>query len=104
MDPTIFFFPPNHAPLYSLQVDHRRCIHPHIQEWDEGQLREVFLNENVVHILSIPLSSLDAPNMLIWNFNKSGSFTMRIAYFVALLLRDRDKLCSSLPLIPTAFQ
>lgn len=56
-------------------------IDPITNTWDEELLRQTFWPVDVTRILSIPLSSHDMEDFVAWNLTKSGTFSVRSAYY-----------------------
>lgn len=51
--------------------------------WDEGLIRNVFREEQIELIMSIPLSLFQPLDSLIWTTENNGEFTTRSGYHVA---------------------
>ena len=66
------------------------------KEWNKDKLDRWFLPEDREAILSIPLSSSNTQDRLIWTGNRSGKFTVKSAYMLALeeKLHDTKADCS----------
>lgn len=63
--------------VWSLIVDLERLV------WDEGLIRNVFREEQIELIMSIPLSLFQPLDSLIWTTENNGEFTTRSGYHVA---------------------
>lgn len=57
-------------------------IDPHTGQWDEALLRSVFSIVDVNRILQIPLHIEAMEDLVVWNFTRSGTFSVRSAYHV----------------------
>ena len=66
------------------------------KEWNKDKLDSWFLPEDREAILSIPLSSSNTHDRLIWTGNRSGKFTIKSAYMLAVeeKLHDTKADCS----------
>ncbi|KAK1586685.1 hypothetical protein Q3G72_005064 [Acer saccharum] len=51
--------------------------------WNDLVLRQYFLEEEAKIILSLPTSSTDMDDSLLWHFDKTGNFLVRNGYWVA---------------------
>ena len=58
-------------------------------EWNTDRLQEWFLPEDREAIMSIPLSANEVGDRLIWAENRSGKFTVKSAYALALEEQSR---------------
>jgi hypothetical protein len=54
-------------------------------EWDEGTLRRFFYLWDVDEILKTKLPVNKIPDWVAWQYEKSGIFTVRSAYMLALM-------------------
>lgn len=62
--------------------------------WNEGLIRNFFLEKEVESILSIPLSLFLPPDSLIWIAEKNRVFTTKSAYHV---VRSCSEVCGDVP-------
>jgi hypothetical protein len=58
-------------------------IDHHCHWWKVGLIKEIFGNEEVDAILSIPLSTTYQPDILMWRGTANGEFTMGSAFHLA---------------------
>ncbi|KAL0356912.1 UNVERIFIED_CONTAM: hypothetical protein Scaly_1376900 [Sesamum calycinum] len=58
-------------------------------EWKVSRLREIFLPIDIEAILSIPLGRTLQPDLIVWHYTKDGRFSVRSAYHLACLLKER---------------
>ncbi|KAK9996994.1 hypothetical protein SO802_021680 [Lithocarpus litseifolius] len=72
----------------SLKV--REFIDPHTKQWDRGKVNDWFLPPSRDEVLGTRLGRLDGPDMLVWNENKSRTFSVLLAYQVALRIHWRS--------------
>jgi hypothetical protein len=56
-------------------------IDPYTGAWDKEQVNDVFWEEDVQHILAIPIRQ-GAADTLAWHFDKKGMFSVKSAYHV----------------------
>ena len=56
-------------------------INPHTGMWDEELLRDCFSPVDVNRILQIPLNSNIEDDFIAWNYTRSGTFSVRSAYY-----------------------
>ena len=66
-----------------------KLINRATHEWNMDRLQEWFLPEDREAIMSIPLSTNEVCDRLIWAENRSGKFTVKSAYAVALEEQSR---------------
>ena len=59
-------------------------IDPYTGRWDEELLRDCFSPVDVQRILQIPLHSQFTEDFVAWNFTRSGTFSVRSAYYKEL--------------------
>ena len=57
-------------------------IDPHTSQWDEALIQSVFSPVDVSRILQIPLQVEFTEDLVAWQFTKSGTFSVRSAYYV----------------------
>lgn len=62
----------------------RSLIDPLTGTWHMDMIKQAFSTDDAARILSIPLSSRQLEDCLIWAFTPKGNFTVRSAYKVAL--------------------
>jgi hypothetical protein len=73
-----------------------QLMHQGSNEWDEGMLRRYFYPWDVEEILKIKLSANKRPDWVAWPYEKSGVFSVRSAYRMALIrAQDLDDMGSS---------
>jgi hypothetical protein len=58
---------------------------------DVNLIKEIFSSEEVNAILSIPFSTTNQPNILMWRGTSNGSFTVGSAYHLAKELESREQ-------------
>lgn len=58
--------------------------------WNEVLIRAHFLPTDAAEILKIPLPNVPTRDKLLWHFNKSGVYSVKSGYQVALSLRSPD--------------
>lgn len=63
--------------------------------WNEQKLREVILDEDVDRILAIKISSVPRQDLLGWNYNEDGIYTVKSGYWLG------THLATSSPTLPT---
>lgn len=51
--------------------------------WDINALGDIFWDEDVAHILKIPVSNTNYEDVRVWNFTKHGFYYVRSAYYIA---------------------
>jgi ribonuclease HI len=91
---------PNMKPSDSIRVCRLRRVsqlmRPNSNEWDEGKLRRFFQPWDVDEILKVRLPLNKAPDWVAWQYEKTGIFTARSAYRLALTRSlDLDSMGSS---------
>lgn len=64
-------------------------IDPYTWEWDEPLVRQTFWEEDVEHILSIPVHT-DMKDVVGWHFDSKGQFSVRSAYKVQKAMQRRN--------------
>jgi hypothetical protein len=50
--------------------------------WDEEMLHDLFWPVDVQRVLNIPLATGMMQDFVAWNFNKSGTFSVKSAYYI----------------------
>ena len=65
-------------------------INPHTKQWDKEKVNTWFLPPSRDEVLGTRLGRLDGRDNLMWNENKSQTFSMRSAYQVALQIHRRS--------------
>jgi len=66
-------------------------IDPHSGTWDEELIKEIFWEEDVKHILSIPIKH-GREDTLAWHFDNKGIFSVKSAYHVLEDAKERDQI------------
>ena len=68
-------------------------IDVHTFQWDREKIHDlfVFAHRTRMEILSIPLQSNPTRDVLVWNENKSHSFSVKSAYQVAIRLQELNQ-------------
>ena len=56
---------------------------PGADEWDSELIQELFLQDDVDLILSLPVGHSNSEDCLIWNFEKTGIYSIRSGYQIA---------------------
>lgn len=62
---------------------------PFVMAWDRGKVNAWFLPPSRDEVLGTQLGSLDSRDKLVWNENKSQTFSVRTVYQVALCIFRR---------------
>jgi hypothetical protein len=79
---------PNMKPSGPIRACRLRCVSHLLRrgsnEWDEGTLRRYFFPWDVDEILKIRLPATKRPDWVTWQYEKTGLFTVRSAYRLAL--------------------
>ena len=57
-------------------------INPETGGWDEDLVRHIFFSVDVDRILKIPLSLHQQEDFVAWQYTRSGTFSVRSAYYV----------------------
>jgi hypothetical protein len=65
-------------------------IEPATKMWNEELIRKICYPPDVEHILQIKLPSFSGEDYLAWHYEKSGMFTVRSAYKLAMDLKSRN--------------
>ena len=60
------------------------------RQWDRGKIHALFTARTRNEILALPLNNLQAQDSLIWMENKARTFSVKIAYHVALRLKQQQ--------------
>ena len=78
--------------LNELSLDMRVCepIHEDTRQWDRGKLFATFTHKTCEEILSLSLNNLASRDVLVWKENTTNKFSLRIAYQVALCLKNHN--------------
>ena len=58
------------------------------KQWDREKIFDLFAHWTRMEIMAIPLQQDTARDVLIWKETKSGSFSVKSAYQVAIRMRD----------------
>ncbi|XP_059458992.1 uncharacterized protein LOC132188495 [Corylus avellana] len=64
--------------------------------WNVGRLEQLFSPEEIQAIMTIPISCTNKADVLIWRGTKTGSFSVRSAYFIAKSMEVRARASSSI--------
>ncbi|XP_012847426.1 PREDICTED: uncharacterized protein LOC105967373 [Erythranthe guttata] len=60
-------------------------------QWDPHILSQIFVEEDINCILSIPLGSSINEDKLMWHYNRNGLFSVRSAYYIAVQMeKEKD--------------
>ncbi|OMO62153.1 reverse transcriptase [Corchorus capsularis] len=59
-------------------------------QWDVDLVRELFVDDDVARILSVPFFTQVSRDELIWSHSKNGYYTVRIEYHVARMILGRS--------------
>nr|XP_023887236.1 uncharacterized protein LOC111999338 [Quercus suber] len=66
-------------------------IDGHTKQWDRERIFDLFAHKTRMEILVIPLQQDTVGDALIWKETKSGSFSVKFAYQVAIRMRDTTR-------------
>jgi hypothetical protein len=61
------------------------------REWDEGLIRSCLYPHDVEEVLKIRLSNWNEEDFIAWHYEKSGMFSVRSAYKLALQLQQSEQ-------------
>lgn len=75
-------------------------INPHSKSWNEDELRKWISKDEVISILSIPISHIGKNDTLVWHFDSKGHYTVKSGYHLARELQSND----ALPKASSSFQ
>ena len=80
------------VPLNEFSLNMRVCdlIDQDTKQWDGKNLLHL-CHQTQTKILVVPLNNINSEDSLIWKENKAQRFTVRIAYEVALRLKDQPR-------------
>jgi hypothetical protein len=72
-------------------------MRPDDREWDEALIKRVLLDHDAEEILKIRIPEIRVEDILTWHYEKSGIFTVRSSYRVALqdFLGEQNIGCTS---------
>ncbi|KAL0434847.1 UNVERIFIED_CONTAM: hypothetical protein Sradi_0192600 [Sesamum radiatum] len=87
------FLPITPAPASLLHTQVSELLNLTGDDWDVEKVHGLFWPMDSEMILSIPLSRVGAPDLVIWHYSHNGIFSVRSAYHLACSLEDRP--CSS---------
>lgn len=59
-------------------------------EWNVNLVKHIFWDEDAQAILSIPISTRNTPDKLIWGLSADGSLSVKSAYTAALSIKGRN--------------
>ena len=62
----------------------RELIDVETRQWDRAKLAYWFEPHTCADILHLPLPNIQSNDVLVWKENKSNSFSVKLAYSVAL--------------------
>ncbi|KAK8618037.1 hypothetical protein V6N13_115912 [Hibiscus sabdariffa] len=62
---------------HSLVAD---LIEHNLHQWKESTVRRLFSEDQALHILNMPIPSVDTPDKIIWRADRSGSYSVRSGY------------------------
>jgi hypothetical protein len=68
-----------------------QLIIPGTKSWNTTLLRELFHEHDVEAILRIEIPQKDTSGCIAWNFEKSGLFTVKSAYQLALKMKHQNR-------------
>ena len=80
--------PPRFRPGVDINLKVADLIDHRSQQWNRPLLHTTFLQSTVDNILRIKLSEEHDRDKLLWKETKSGCFSVKIAYWVALCLNQ----------------
>ena len=59
--------------------------------WNVTLVNTIFWEEDANVILSIPVTNLQAVDLRVWHYTKHGFYSVRSAYYLARILREKDR-------------
>ena len=80
--------PPKFRKGVDLSLKVNDFIDPYTNQWDRAKVNSWFLPQSREEVLKIHFENVEAQDKMVWNENKSNTFSVRTAYHVALRLKQ----------------